>query len=62
MEISLSEAQTLAQIVKTDYLPSLQKAIDETTFEDTKPLLQERYNEVSNLIDKVFQEEEWDSF
>jgi len=55
-DIPLSDVQDLAHLVKTSYLPVFKRDIENSKDGLTKPLLQQRYNEVEKLCNKYLKQ------
>ncbi len=51
MEISTHDVQTLAHIVRMDYMPNLKSAIDTASIGGD--LLQDRYDELSKILSAI---------
>jgi len=56
MELSLYEQQSLAHIVKTDYLPKLKEHSDSASTELESDLLNERHAELTQMCNKVLED------
>lgn len=50
------DIKTLAHLVRESYLPVFKRDIKNTRDEITKPLLEKRYKEVENIVNKYLEE------